>query len=562
MDKFKYSLQQIAKFWGQLSTPRRLALVGLSTLMIATVLLVSYFGSREHFSYIYTGLEPQDASAVVEKLKALQVPYKIEADGRTILVPDERIPGLRLELASAGLPKGGGVGFELFDKSQLGATEFEQHVNLKRALEGELTRSILTIDGVKSARVHLVIPERRLFVSQAETASASVVVKLQNPQAFGKKEVAGIVHLVSSAVPGLSRNRISVVSTDGVTLQRPDAEGESLATGGLEAQSEQSKVIATRLEQNVRSQLERVVGLGNAEVRVALDLDTSNREKVEEHYEPSKTALRSEQKSEERLGKGPAGVAGVPGAVTNLPDAQQPGAEATEAPTGGDAATVRLSQTRNWEVDKVSQKTTMPPGDIRRLSVSVLLNDREERKNGRWVSTPRTSQEVAKLEDLVKRAVGFNLERGDSVQVVAAPFARIDTADEELKVVTGWRKWLPLALGAVAGLAALAVLVLVWRKNKKRQKALEHGHRRGLHLGAIPVRFGPDGQPLSLSESEAAAALEAGTSNPALPESQKLDGPALRLRALQIAGEDPATAAIVIRRWLNAATGAAVPART
>src|SRR3954464_1113828 len=197
-EPIKNVLAQLANFWRGLSTPKRVALlvatVGVLLLGLGVVLLETH----EQYSYLYTELSTEDTAAVVEKLKAGQVPYRLDASGTRIEVPEERVHELRLELASAGLPRGGGVGFEIFDKSQLGSTEFEQQVNLRRALEGELSRSIGTLRGVQSARVHLVIPERRLFVAGQERASASVVLKLRSPEAATREEVAGIVHLVAS----------------------------------------------------------------------------------------------------------------------------------------------------------------------------------------------------------------------------------------------------------------------------------------------------------------------------------------------------------------------------
>lgn len=553
MEALRSFIKQISSFWAGLTTQKRIALVGITTLVLLTFLAVSYVGNQKTYAYLYTNLEPQDAAAIVEKLKTTQVPYRIDADGRAILVPEDRIAPLRLELASSGLPRGGGVGFELFDRSQLGATEFEQQVSLRRALEGELTRSILTIQGVQAARVHLVMPERRLFVAKESQPSASVVLKLANASAFGKRETAGIVHLVSAAVPGLHRDRVSVVSTDGVTLHRPNTGESGMDVGSDEGSSERAIAVATQLETAARSQLERIVGVGNAEVRIAVDLDTSAKEKVEEHYEPSKTALRSENRTEERNGTGAPGVAGVPGALTNLPDARQPGAQATEEPGAPDGATARLSQTRNWEVDKVSQKTTTPPGEIERLSVSVLVNDKVDLRNGKPVSLPRSPAEIAKLEELVKRTVGFSLERGDSLRVDSAPFMRAEALDAaNAPSLPAWRRYLYYIL-AGAALLILAIVVLVWRsKSAKAAAQMAARHKAELESAVGTLRLGEGALPEQLTGE---------SSNAQLPGSQYIDGPLRRARALQMANDDPATAAIVIRKWLNANTPPAATAR-
>ena len=248
MARLKAVFQQLGKFWAGLSTGKRVALLIVTSGVLIGVLLVATLGSRITYGYLYTDLSTEDAGAIVQKLDALQVPYELDAGGTAIRVPRDRVHALRLELAAAGLPRGAGVGFELFDRSQIGATEFEQHVNLRRALEGELSRSIGAVEGVKSARVHLVMPERRLFAEKRESASASVVVKLQNPQAFGRREVAAIVHLVTAAVPGLSRDRVSVVSTEGLTLNRPVSDTEGAGSGAPDLQVEAASGMATAME--------------------------------------------------------------------------------------------------------------------------------------------------------------------------------------------------------------------------------------------------------------------------------------------------------------------------
>jgi flagellar M-ring protein FliF len=553
MEAVRAFYRQIVAFWAGLSMPKRIALVGFTSAVLLAFLLVTYLGNRKNYAYLYTNLEPQDAAAIVEKLKTSQVPYRIDADGRAVLVPDERIAQLRLELASAGLPHGGGVGFELFDRSQLGATEFEQQVSLRRALEGELTRSILTIQGVQSARVHLVMPERRLFVAKESQPSASVVLKLANASAFGKRETAGIVHLVSAAVPGLRRDRVSVVSTDGLTLHRPNT-GETGAEGASdEGTSERAIAVATQMENAARSQLERIVGAGNAEVRVAVDLDTSSRERVEEHYEPSKTALRSENRTEERNGTGAPGVSGVPGALTNLPDGKAPEGQTTETAGAPEGSTARLSQTRNWEVDKVSQKTTTPPGEVERLSVSVLINDKTETRDGHPTSVPRSPEELAKLEELVKRTVGFNLERGDSLKVESAPFLRMDGVEAPPPPApSAWRRNLPYIVTGAGVLALAAIILLLRKRNARAEQRSEL--RRNILAG------GTAGE-LASANGMATAALPGEASTAQLPDSQLIDAPSRRERALQMANDDPATAAIVIRKWLNAPTPQTSPAR-
>ena len=520
---------------------KRVALITLTSAALVGVALMVTLGNRIHYGYLYTELSTEDAAAIVEKLKTQQIPYQIENGGTSIMVPEERVAQLRLELAGGGLPRGGRVGFEIFDQARIGATEFEQQINLRRALEGELSRSVMAIEGVKSARVHLVMPERRLFTARSESASASVVVRLGNSGAFGRREVAAVVHLISAAVPGLSKDRVSVVSTEGVTLHRPasDTQGAAELT---DLQSEQSRALSSQFENDVLQQLEHVVGAGNADVRVNVEIDTSTREKTEELYEPSKTALRSENVIDENSGAQDPGVAGVPGARTNLPDGE--GETPTPTPTTG-AGTSRRSHTRNWEVQRVTQKTTTPPGVLKNVSVAVLVNGHWEQKGGKSLFVPRSQQEIDVLDAVVKRAVGFNQLRGDNVVVQGAKFARMEeppVAEDPKWLVQGKRYW-PLAAG-VAALLVMSVLVLSYRSRSKKAAAAEAAQ---LEASRAEARTG-----------SADGVLGAGVATPELAAASGLSFEQIRTQALELAAKDPATAAVVLRHWLGSA-GSASP---
>jgi flagellar M-ring protein FliF len=536
MDKVRAILGQLANFWRGLPTVKRVALIVVTLTALFGVLIFAHLGSQIQYATLYSELDAEDAGAIVEKLKTQQIPYKLSGNGTAIQVPEEKVAGLRLELASGGLPRGGGVGFEIFDRSQIGATEFEQQVSLRRALEGEIARSIMTIDGVKAARVHLVVPERRLFVARQETASASVVLTLRNSTEFGKKEVGSIVHLVSAAVPGLSRSRVSVVSSVGLTLHRPSGDE---AGPDAESESEYGQSIAGKMETDVRAQLERVVGPGQADVRVHVALERESRERTEEHYEPTKNSLRSEHKIEEMSGTTEAGVAGVPGALSNLPDTSAEAGTETTLATDGKGGLIRRVQTRNWEVDRVTQKSLLPAGGIRRVSVAVLLNGKYLKKGEKSVYVARSKEELATLESVVKSAVGFDSARGDVVQIANAEFSRAD--DEQLVLTPAlplWKnKWLPFAAAGALGLVLLSIVALAVRRRKAKKAkllALDAG-------GLAPALAGVVAAP----ELEAATAA-AG----ALPRASE-DLTDLRATALELANKDPASAAVVLRAWLH-----------
>lgn len=550
MARLRAVFTQLQAFWAGLAASRRVVLVLVTLGVLAAVGALAVLGNQQRQSYLFTELSTEDAAAIAQKLQAQQVPFEVDPSGTAIKVPEERVHALRLELASAGLPRGGGVGFEIFDRSQIGATEFEQQISLRRALEGELARSIQTLRGVKSARVHLVMPERRLFASEKESASASVVLKLDGG-GFGKREVAAIVHLVSSAVPTLRRDRVSVVSAEGQTLFH--SEGGSAGGGGDETTAETARNVALQMETDVRAQLERAVGVGNADVRVHVEVEPSTRERTEERYEPTKTALRSEAKTEEISAGSPelaGGVAGVPGARSNLPDSAE-GAP-PEAELAGAAATtagsiVKKTQTRNWEIERVTEKVSTPPGSIRRVSVAVLVNGRWEGAQGENF-VPRSKEELATLEESVKRAVGFQADRGDTVHLGAAQFAKVnEEAMSAVKpVVPPWAPW-----AAVAGLGALAVLGIAWSLLKRRgprDAAIVPSaplHAPGVTVFEAARARSVEPLPESHAPSELSGVPDAAALAPA-PE------PAadFKIRAIEIATRDPASAALVLRRWI------------
>jgi flagellar M-ring protein FliF len=520
-------LKQALAYWAKMSNAKRIALGIVLATTIVTGLVISNLSSRENWAFLFTDMSAEDAAAVSTKLKELKVPFKVEAGGTAIQVPEEKVHELRLELAGAGLPRGGGIGFELFDKSRLGATEFEQRINLRRALEGELSRTIGTIGAVQAARVHLVLPEQSVFAISKQTASASVVLRLRPGRSFSKGEVASVVHLVSAAVPGLAEDRVSIVSADGMTLHRPraDASTSGAAGVGADAQEEREREVAASLEEKARALVERVVGPGKADVRIAAVLDTTSREKTEEHYEPTKTALRSEQKTEEKSGTEGATVAGVPGAQSNRADAP---ATTPEAPAAGSAW--RTSWTRNWEVDRVTQKTLLPPGTLAHLSIAMLVDGTYD--NGKYA--PRSKEEMDRLASLVKGAVGFDAARGDVLQLESAQFATADIGANVPVVDSKAKK--PIYVYAAAGAAAviaLAIMVLLVRRSSKKKKAALELEAKALEAGVTPAQL--EGEPIAKS-------LTAG----------KPDNEVTREKALEVALADPATAAIILREWLNA----------
>ncbi|MEO9233172.1 MAG: flagellar basal-body MS-ring/collar protein FliF, partial [Polyangiaceae bacterium] len=316
----KVVVDRAQALFSALSKGARVLLFSTAAFAAIFVGYLVFHAANEQYATLFTQLDRDDASGVVAKLKEMKVPYKLSQDGATIEVPEAKVLDLRLELATTGLPRGGGVGFESFDKMRLGATEFEQRVLYRRALEGELSRTIGTISGVESTRVHLVMPEKSVFVSRTEPASASIVVKMKPGHTIDPQEVGGIIHLAASAVPGLTSEAVTLVTTDGQMLHRPRKIGENGSSDDDDGEGSSSHALETSLSDRAREMIEKIVGPGHVDVQVSADLDTARVEHVEDHYNPASSVIRSEEATTERSSGGVDDtVAGVPGAESNVP---------------------------------------------------------------------------------------------------------------------------------------------------------------------------------------------------------------------------------------------------
>jgi flagellar M-ring protein FliF len=545
-DKAIAYLRQFLALWGALPRIKKMLLVLVASATLIGAVTLAMVSSTISYEYLFTDLSTEDAATIVAKLAELKVPHQVGANGTAILVPKERVHTVRLQLAGLGLPRGGGVGFELFDKSQFGATEFEQQVNFRRALEGELSRTINTIGAVRSARVHLVLPERSVFVLRQQAGSASVVLQLKPGQDFGRREVDAVVHLVASAVPGLSSQRVSVVSSDGATLRRPrESDADTAGVGDGLAESELE--LARTLESRVRELLERIVGAQRADVRVRLTLDPRVRERTEEHYDPKGTVLRSEHRTTEGAGAGRS-ESGVPGSRSNLwEDSESSEGDGETSPheedyyLEADSKTgTRETTTRNWDVDRVTEKTKTPAGGIERLSIAVLVDGVYEEVDGARQFRVRDQKELAQLAGLVKGAVGFDEARGDVLNVESARFADTEPSMEPdipppVRMLPPWFRWyyaiLPAGVLVALGIAAAMRMMRGTKGKEAGFGSLALGGRDAV------VEFGP-----ALGQV------------PGLPEARRrtVDFGQLRSAAIELAERDPDTASAILREWLNA----------
>lgn len=421
-------LTQIQGF-AQLSNSQKLGLIIGVAAVIALVMGGWLWYKTPTFQVLFSNLSDRDGGAVIGALQQMNVPYKTEGTS-TILVPMDEVYQVRLKLASQGLPKGSVVGFELMEGQKLGVSQFVEQVNYQRALEGELTRSIQSLAAVQGARVHLAIPRPSVFLRDQQRPSASVLLNLGGGRRLDPSQVSGIVHLVSSSVPDLPVQNVTVIDQNGNLLGGPDT---GFSKAGLDAtQLDYLHQVEASYARRIEGILAPILGAENVRAQITADLDFSQTEQTAETYKPNPTpqeaSVRSLQSSE--AGGAGAGPAGVPGALSNQP----PGA-ASAPITGGAAAPGQAGaggtvvaggpkeQTINYELDKTIKHTKLPVGSVKRLSAAVVVNYRKvTAKDGKTSVTPLSQPELAQVNNLVREAMGFNQQRGDSVNVVNAAF--------------------------------------------------------------------------------------------------------------------------------------------
>lgn len=404
-------------------------MMGLGIAVAATVAVLAglfLWGQTPDYRVLYANLSDHDGGAIIESLQQQNIPYKFAEGGGALLVPANVVHEARLRLASQGLPKGGTAGFELMESQKFGTSQFLEQVNYQRALEGELARSMQTLAAVQNARVHLAIPKPSVFVKEQQKPSASVVLALHPGRTLDPGQVNGIVHLVSSSIPNMPAQSVTVLDQSGNLL--------SSAHEGAEQTMDATQLKYVReIEQDYIKRIEAILipiaGQQNVKAQVTASIDFSQVEQVAESYKPNQrpntAAVRSTQ-SLETL-NGVANTGGVPGALSNQPpaNATAPIANAANAPgaaAANSAANTRKEATANYEVDRTIQHTKLPVGSIRRLSVAVVMNNRSVIEKGKTVSKPYTDAENAQIAALVKDAMGFDPKRGDSLNLLNKAF--------------------------------------------------------------------------------------------------------------------------------------------
>jgi flagellar M-ring protein FliF len=393
---------------------RKIAMGAVVAISLALFTVLIIVARTADYQLLYANLSENDAAPVVSWLKAQKIPFQLKNDGKNIWIPTDKLYETRLNLASNGLPNGGGIGFEVFDKQSFALTDYVQKVNYTRALQGELARTISSLAPVENTRVHLALPEKTLFKNEQKHATASVIITLAQGRTLDKKQVQGIIHLVAGSVAGLEPEYVTVIGSNGVILDPGKTEDKEklLSVEMLTYQQE----VEHRLELQAQNLLDKTTGKDKAMVRVSANLDFAKVEKTQELFDAEDPVIRSEQVNQENSGSQTSG--GIPGVQSNLQGSSSTPAPATEAPSS------KTSRTTNYEISKTTSKTINPVGTITKLSVSILIADKviPAKDNQPSKTEPRSAEELKSLETMVSTALGLVPDRGDQINILSMPF--------------------------------------------------------------------------------------------------------------------------------------------
>ncbi len=554
-------------------TLRQRVTIGLIVVAVAaTMYALVHWQKEADFKPLYTGLAPEDAGAIVQKLKESGVEYRLPESGGVVMVPSSRLAELRLTMATAGLPRSGRIGFELFDKANLGATEFTEHVNYRRALEGELERSIICLAEVEQARVHITFPKESVFLDSQEPAKASVLVKIRPGAHLAAENVQAINHLVASAVEGLAPDAVSVLDMNGNLLGRPKVAGGLEGPDSSEAALEYRHKVEADLLAKIASTLEPLLGAGKYRAGVSVDCDFAAGEQSEELYDPARSVMLSSQRSEDNTGS--AFAAGVPGTPSNLP-------RPTSRPANGAGRNTRVTENITYQASRTVKKTRLPAGTVRKMSLAVLVDHelswQKDKSGYRRILVPPSADKLKVVRDLVTGVTGFNADRGDQITIESLPFETTLTLEPPQPQAPAAparpggplgllldRKTLPIAAGAALGLVVLGFVAALLLRGKSRaprgkvalQQALPAGSEGAEPAAHTLVAAGPNVEQQiesKLAERDAmqqkmeAQALNALNLTPVITKTAEVLAKHLREKIKH----EPETPAQVLRTWIR-----------
>jgi flagellar M-ring protein FliF len=528
-------LSQLKNFSGrftQMPMRNRVGMIVGGAVIAGLLVTISMMAQRtDNYEFVFTDLTPEDSNEVAMTLKSSGIPYRLQSDGSAVSVEKDRVYDARMLLAGAGLPRGGFVGFDLFDKGDLGVSQFTQKINLRRAIEGELARTISSMANIKTARVHLTMSETGLFKEDDHDATAAVVLNLIQGRAMDKRAVNGIRHLVASAVPGLKVTNVSIVDSSGTAY----TDDESWASND----QAYKRKLERQYEQRITGLLQPAVGEGAVFARVTLEVDSSDVVTTSEEYDPESAVVRSERavnKTDNKTITPPGGVAGAAG--------NQPmGRFATIGATTTNDALEQADEVRNYEISKKVTTVRKRAPRVVKLSAAVLVDG--------LAGKARTDAEVKKLEELAKSAIGFDEKRGDRFEIASHIFTQPEIIEEPKPLIEPWQIML-LALILAAGIAALVLY-----RRKKEIEAMETLPvamlRPGKRVADIDAIISDENE---MTRAEQEADEEERKRAAALPSADAV----LRERARRLFEENPSRALYLIRGWLNqAATEEEIP---
>ena len=523
MDNFQDFLGQLGERFNELSQGKKVAALSLVALALASLLVMSLWLKAPDYQLLYANLSQEDAGAIVEKLKNQKIPYEVSNGGRTIRVASDMIHETRLQLAGEGLPEGSDVGLEMFEDTPLGMTDFIQKINFQRALQGELTRTIKTLDAVAQVRVHLVIPKDNLFRKQKPKGKASITLKLKSGKSLSEGQIQGIVHLVSASVGSIEASNVVIVDVNGNLLSggKEPSEGAMMSTSNFKHKLRVQK----ELQAKIIKMLEDALGSGKVIAKISTDLDFEQVERTEEIFDPDSQVVRSEnQISESSVGSIPPG--GIPGVQALVPSGEDSGSGAGQA-----AQRNKSNAVFNYEINKEVRRISKPVGEITKLSVAVMIDGTMAGDPAEY--QPRTPEEMAKYLQMVQSAVGFDAERGDVVQVENIQFDHSQLDKEKAEIESAEQIDLALEVGKlVVGLIFLIMFftrvirpIITWM--------------------TTTVEVIPQTEQLGVADN-----------NPADEETKRLtemenQADKIRKSVNEFVGQDPKYTAGVIRKWMR-----------
>jgi flagellar M-ring protein FliF len=546
---------QFGAFWGKQSKVQRIVLITLVALVLVLVPLFMVWASTPTYAVAFNGLSETDAASIVEKLKENGTLYQLR-NSNTILVPSSQVYDVRLQMASAGLPQGGTVGFELFSGTTLGMTEFTQRVNYQRALEGELERTIGSLNTVDAVRVHIVTPEKTLLASEQVAPTASVTIKEKPGASLDTAQVTSITHLVASAVEGMQPENVVVVDVNGNMLASGDTSSDANSSAQSDSQRVAETLAARELQRKVQDLLDKSLGPNKSVVQTSVTLDWTQREKTTQSYDPITAAIRSSQDVTETYTTTNTTLAGVPGATSNLPTTVAGGTTTN----GGNVNYNREESTKNYELTQIESHEVEAPGAVKRIALSVLVDGVTD------------AQQLATLKNVIAAAAGIDQTRGDLLAVETLAFDHTYTETQAADLAASQKNDLYFQIGTAVAIV-LALALLMWyiqrllANLRLRNAEAWTPILRPVAEMALPGAMGSMGPSLVGREMPAMPQIDSSIARvapePVLPEPKQIQLPKIDIPALseedeklaeilqELADREPANVASIIQLWLS-----------